>query len=80
MNIRNLAEVGTRLEEAIMALPEKPTGPAYLFEKYQVVVTQILDSEFADHPPGLLEEYLMTRLYLKQLEMGLLPLVDSREQ
>lgn len=80
MTIRNLAEVGARLEKAVKALPDEPAGPADLFNRYEMVATQILDSEFADYTPGLLQEYLMTVLYLKQLEMNLLPLVDPREE
>jgi len=72
MTIRTLAEVGARLEEAVRSLPgdghdlEAPD----LFDRYEMVAIQILDSEFPDFAPGLLERYLSTYLDLKRLELG----------
>ena len=73
MPIRDLAEVRVRLEEAVAALPGKPDNPAEQFERLEQVAIQILDSEHADFTPGLLEEYLTTYLYIRRLELGLLP-------
>ena len=80
MTIRNLAEVRARLEEAVAGLPGEPADAADLYDRYEQVAIQILDSEFADYPAGLLQEYLMTLLYLKQLELNLLTLVDPIEE
>ncbi len=67
MTIRTLAEVGARLEEAVRSLP----GDGHdLFDRYEMVAIQILDSEFPDFAPGLLERYLSTYLDLKRLELG----------
>ena len=74
MTIRNLAEVRVRLEKAVAGLPGEPTGPQDLYDRYEMVATQILDSEFGDFtPPGVLEEYLLAVLAQVQLENGLNP-------
>jgi hypothetical protein len=73
MTIRSLAEVGVRLEKAVSALPGEAANPADLYDRYEMLATQILDSEFEDYRDGMLEEYLMTYLYLKQLELGTFP-------
>jgi hypothetical protein len=73
MTIRSLAEVGARLEKAVAGLPGRPTSPQDEFDRYEMLAIQILDSEYMDYGPQVLREYLMTRLYLKQLELGLVP-------
>ena len=70
MTIRNLAEVGAHLEKAVAGLLGEPTDAAQLYDRYEMVATAILDSEFGDFEPGLLEEYLQQTLYLKRLELG----------
>lgn len=79
MTIRDLAEVRTRLEEAVVGLPGEPADAAELFDRYEQVAIQVLDSEFDDYTPGLLQEYLMTLLYLRQLELGLIAFPDPQE-
>jgi hypothetical protein len=69
----SLRAAGLRLEEATALLPGVPADPADLFDRYERVAIAILDSEHSDFTPGLLEEYLMSLLYLKQLELELLP-------
>jgi hypothetical protein len=70
MTIRNLTEVRARLEKAVAGLPGEPADPAELYDRIEMVATAILDSEFGDFEPGLLEEYLQQTLYLKRLELG----------
>ena len=70
MTARNLAEVGARLEKCVAGLPGKPSDSAEIYERYEMVAIAILDSEFDDFEPGLLEEYLQQTLYLKRLELG----------
>ncbi len=70
MTIRNLAEVGAHLEKAVSGLQGEPTDTAEIYERYESVAIAILDSEFDDFEPGLLEEYLQQTLYLKRLELG----------
>jgi hypothetical protein len=72
MTIRNLAEVRTRLEEAVAGLPGEPTGPAELFDLYEEIAIEVLDSEFGNYPAGALEDYLQRYLYLKRLELDLI--------
>ena len=40
----------------------------------------ILDSEHTDFIDGELQEYLMTLLYARQLELGLIAFPDPREE
>tara|TARA_R110001592_G_scaffold254940_1_gene518475 strand:- start:9150 stop:9392 length:243 start_codon:yes stop_codon:yes gene_type:complete len=79
MPIRDLAEVRTRLEEAVAGLPGEPADAAKLFDRYEQMAIQILDSEFGDYTPGELQEYLMTLLYLRQLELGLISFPAPQE-
>ena len=58
MTIRTLAAVGARLEKAVSALPGEAANPADLYDRYEMLATQILDSEFEDYLDGVLEEYL----------------------
>lgn len=76
---RSLAEVGARLEETVSTLPVKATNAGELFDRYEEIAIQVLDSEHGNYAPGELEEYLKTLLYLKQLELGLIPFPDPRE-
>ena len=80
MTIRSLAEVSARLEDAVTALPVQATNAAELFDLYEEVAIEVLDSEFGDYVPGALEEYLETFLYLKRLELGLVEFPDPREE
>jgi len=68
---KNFAEVGARLEKAVSALPDEAANPADLYDRYEMLATQILDSEWENYRYGMLEEYLMTYLYLKRLELGI---------
>lgn len=80
MTIRSLAEVRARLEEAVSGLPVRATDPADLIDQFEEVAIQILDSEHEAFIPGELHEYLETYLYLKRLELGLVPFPDPLEE
>ncbi len=71
MTIRKLAEVGARLEKSVMALSSEDLSPTELYELYEMIAIQILDSYFMDYPEDDLESYLKAYLYLKELELGL---------
>jgi len=71
MTIRSFAEVGVRLEKAVKALPGEAADPADLYQRYEDMATAILDSEFENYEYGMLEEYLMTYLYLRRIELGI---------
>lgn len=79
MTIRSLAEVGVRLEETVSTLPVTATTASELFDRYEEIAIEVLDSEHGNYTPGALEEYLKTYLYLKQLELRLIPFPDPRE-
>ena len=66
MTIRNLAEVGAHLEEAYNSLPGEPSTKAEQYETYEMLAIQILDSEYMNYSEGVLEEYLLQFLKLKQ--------------
>jgi hypothetical protein len=51
--IRDLAEVGARLEETVRSHPDGD-----LYETYEMVAIAILDSEHTDYPPDELRAYL----------------------
>ncbi len=78
MNICSLAEVRLRLEDAVAGPPAPGTNAADLFDRYEEIAIQVLDSEFSNYTPGALEEYLQTYLYLKQLELDLVQFPDTR--
>jgi hypothetical protein len=80
MNIRSLAEVAIRLEEAVLLLPGEPANHAEKFDRYESVAIAILDSEHTDFIPGQLEEYLQTLMYKRQLELDLIPFPDPKEE
>ena len=71
MTICSLAEVGSRLEEAVTGLPVQATNNAELYDLYEEIAFQVLDSQEMNYKPGILEEYLMAFLQLKRLELGL---------
>tara|TARA_R110002072_G_scaffold69450_2_gene168258 strand:- start:420 stop:659 length:240 start_codon:yes stop_codon:yes gene_type:complete len=76
----DISRVRCRLESAVSHLPDEPTSPADLFDRYEMVATQILDSEFEDYAPGMLQELLMSFLYVRQIELGLIVGPDPREE
>ncbi len=80
MTICSLAEVRLRLEQVVAGPPAPGTNAADLFDRYEEIAIQVLDSEFSNYTPGALEEYLQTYLYLKQLELGLIQFSDPREE
>jgi hypothetical protein len=71
MKIRAMAEVGARLEKAVMANLDESLTPQQTYDAYEEVAISILDSEFDDYPENTLEQYLRTFLYLKELDLGL---------
>jgi len=79
-HIRSLAEVRLRLEQAVAGPPAPGTNAADLFDRYEEIAIQTLDSEFNNYTPGALQEYLETYLYLKRLELGLIPFPDPLEE
>ena len=79
MTHRSLAEVGARLEEAARLLPGEPADSQDELDRYESVAVAILDSEYESFIPGQLQEYLMTLLYKRQLELDLIPFPDPDE-
>jgi hypothetical protein len=51
----------------------------YCFDLVEERAISILDSQHTDFTPGLLQEYLMSYLYLRQMEYGLIDFPDPEE-
>jgi hypothetical protein len=79
-NHRSLAEVRTRLEKAVAALPGLPTTAEEVWERYLELSISILDSENDDYPPNLLQQYLECLLLERRLLLGLDPLPTTPEE
>ncbi len=71
MIIRDISEVGARLEKATMASSVDRHTPIEKYLLYEEIAIAILDSEHMDYPEGELEAYLMAYLARKRLEFGL---------
>ena len=66
-----LAEVRARLEDAVAALPGEAATPQELYDRYEMVAIEILDSEYLSYPEGELERYLREYLVERRRELGL---------
>lgn len=53
MTIRSLAEVGARLEKAVMAFSGDDADPQQRYAHYEMIAIEILDSEFNDYAEGV---------------------------
>jgi len=73
MTIRNIAEVGSRLEKAVTAVYDECLSPQETYDLYEQAAIQILDSEFDDYPEGELERCLMSYLERKRGEFEITP-------
>lgn len=71
MNTRNIAEIGSRLKKAVMALSDEALSPQERYDLYEQAAIAMLDSEFDDYAEGELEAYLMAYLERKRGEFGL---------
>ena len=71
MRNHTLKEVGSRLDDAVAGLPVQATNNAELYDLYEEVAYQVLDSQEMNYKPGILEDYLMAYLQLKRLELNL---------
>jgi hypothetical protein len=79
MKTPSLREVGVRLEESVSSLPGEIANAGELFDRYEEIAIEVLDSEIGNYMRGALEEYLKTYLHLKQLELGLIPFPDTQD-
>jgi len=65
-----LLEVGARLEKAVQELVDEDLASSDLYDTFEMVAIQILDSEFENFPDDdSLEKYLVA--YLKDLKQKL---------
>jgi len=71
MTIRSLAEVGVRLEKAVLALPGEPDSAQAHYDRYEAMAIAIHDSEYMEWPDGALEAFLLQRLAIKRTELSL---------
>lgn len=69
----DLSRVRARLEIAVANLPDKPASPEEEYSRFEETAAAILDSEFQDFRPGILETYLAVLCEAKSLELDLVP-------
>lgn len=79
MTTRNLAEVRLCLEEKSLPGTGESLTAEQQMERYESLAIAILDSEHTDFAPGLLEEYLQNLLYIRELELNLIPNFNESE-
>lgn len=79
MIIRDIAEVRSRVDAAVAGLPGEPVDSADELSRLELVCIQVLDSEHDLYPPDHLQELLMSYLYIRQIELGLLASIDPPE-
>jgi hypothetical protein len=72
-NSPSLADVRNSVEAAVEAMPGEPDGPEELFHRFELICQEKLDARSSEFQDGVLREWLMSFLYQKQLELGLLP-------
>lgn len=73
-NLHELGAVGARLEAAaLQSLPESAHDPPAVYDHYEMLAIQILDSEHADYAPGVLQHYLEVYLADLRAKLGLDP-------
>ena len=81
MPIRDLAEVGARLEETVRNHPDGDlSDPRRLYQSYEMVAIAILDSEFTNYPPDELRAYLAHFLESKRNDLSLPAYPDTGDQ
>ena len=81
MPIRDLAEVGARLEETVRNHPDGALSDSRrLYQSYEMVAIAILDSEFIDYPPDELRAYLAHFLESKRNELSLPSSLETGDQ
>ena len=68
-----LAGALSRLEDAVARLPGSASTPAELFDLYEQIAIQTLDSEYMNFDDTVLERYFRAFLEMKRLELGLDP-------
>jgi hypothetical protein len=59
MTTLDLEEVSVRLEESVKPLLAEGMTPSEIFDVYEQVAIQLLDSEYMNHPENLLEAHLL---------------------
>ena len=66
MTSPKLLEVGARLEKTVQRLVSEASSNMGLYDTYEMVAIQILDSEFENFHDDELEQYLMEFLETKK--------------
>jgi hypothetical protein len=69
----DLSRVRARLEIAVALIPDKPATVEEEYERFELTAAAILDSEFQDFRPGVLETYLAVLCEARMLELNLVP-------
>lgn len=65
MTTPDLEKISVRLEESVKPLLAEGMTPTEIFDVYEEVAIQVLDSQHMNHPDGALEAHLLE--FLSQL-------------
>jgi plasmid maintenance system antidote protein VapI len=68
-NSRDLSEVAVRLEQAYSNSKDAAMTPQEQYDLYESIAIQILDSEFDEYEERVLEDYLVTFLEGKRIQL-----------
>ena len=77
--IRLLAEERARVEEAAAGLTNIGSDTRSQYLALEEISIQVLDASFDSYPEGILAAYLQSYLYMRQLELGLIPFTNPLE-
>lgn len=82
MRNRALAGVRARLDvvEAQLSTADPPLAPQAIYDRIESLAIAILDSEYMDFGEGELEEYLLTLLHQRAMELGICQFPDQKWQ
>ncbi|PLW68156.1 hypothetical protein [Pseudohalioglobus lutimaris] len=69
----DLSRVRCRLEKAVADLPGEPANAEEAYSRFEETAAAILDSEWEQYTPGILETYLAVLCEARMLELGLVP-------
>jgi hypothetical protein len=75
----DITDVRARVDLAVAGLPGNPSDAADELTRLEMICIQVLDSEHDWYPPGLLQELLMSYIYIRQIELHLLECPSPEE-
>ena len=77
MSICTLADLRTRLDDALSALPGETATPADTWDAFEMLCIAELDAMHDQFAPEILQDYMLVLLDWKRLTLGLEPFPES---